>query len=131
MPSGWLANEPGEAPILMDQEQVSGEIEILAGEFTGREFQLDRVVYDGARLNWLFRARPANYNGFLSLNFEGKCLDGRKRSVLFVAVPGADKVEIGLSGQGISCEAYQQEVRQSPSFKISNLMSHVVRISQP
>jgi hypothetical protein len=44
MPSGGLASELGEAPVRMDQEQVSGEIEILAGEFTGREFQLDRVV---------------------------------------------------------------------------------------
>jgi hypothetical protein len=93
MPSGGLASEPGEAPVRMDQKQVSGEIEILAGEFTGREFQLDRVVCDDTRLNGLFRARPPN-NGFLSLILEGECLDGRKRSVLFVAVPGADKVEI-------------------------------------
>src|SRR5580700_9186992 len=80
MPSGGLASEPGEAPVRMDQEQVSGEIEILAGEFTGREFQLDRVVSDDTRLNWLFRARPPNQNGFLTLNLEGECLDGRKRS---------------------------------------------------
>lgn len=105
MPSRGLASEPGEAPVRMDQKQVSGEIEILAGEFTGREFQLDRVVCDDTRLNGLFRARPPNHNGFLSLNLEGECLDGRKRSVLFVAVPGADKVEIGLSGQGMSREA--------------------------
>jgi hypothetical protein len=40
MPSGGLASEPGEVPVRMDQEQVSGEIEILAGEFTGREFSI-------------------------------------------------------------------------------------------
>jgi hypothetical protein len=105
MPSGGLASEPSEAPVRMDQEQVSGEIEILASEFTGREFQLDRVVCNDTRLNGLFRARPPNHNGFLTLNLEGECLDGRKRSVLFVAVPGADKAEIGLSGQGTSREA--------------------------
>jgi hypothetical protein len=105
MPSGGLASEPGEAPVRMDQEQVSGEIEILAGEFTGPKFQLDRIACDDTRLNGLFRARPPNHNGFLTLNLEGECLDSRKRPVLFKAVPGADKAEFGLSGQGTSREA--------------------------
>ncbi len=98
----------------MNQKQVAGEIEILACEFAGREFQLDRVACDGPRLNWLFRARPPDYNRFLTINLEGECLDGRKRSVRFVTVPGADKIETGLSGYGISRETERCTCQQEP-----------------
>ena len=49
----------------MDEEQVAGEVKIFAGEFAGREFQLDCVVCDDTGLNGLSEPGCPIMTGFV------------------------------------------------------------------
>jgi len=112
----------------MDEEQVAGEVKIFGGEFAGCEFQLDCVVCDDTGLNGLVRARLPDHDRFRPRNLDRERLDRRKRPILLVAVPRADKVKIVSPCQGRSRGAHrgacQRRYRQNPSCKTTKLKPH-------
>jgi hypothetical protein len=80
----------------MDEKQITGEIEIFAGQAAGCKFKLYLVARYYFPFRRLIRIRKAAYGQLFTLLKEGDSFSGWKRIASFrVAVPAANKIQIG------------------------------------